>query len=236
MDKQEQDLRELVFGDALSATPEAELQAISNNPARRDELSHLLRLREALLSVGEEEPPRRTVLVAPAVPASQGWWRQWFGNPGWGFAGACALAAAIVFHAAVTMNPLAQPMLVAEQAASNKQTAADTQMARIETPVSLAEAESNTGDPRGNEAPTGELDPRLRSLVDARVAEAVQAVRADLAMQHQQDTVRLVAATEERLRGQYEEEMIEVREAMYFMKKQFGRQLVANAALVSEVQ
>lgn len=230
MDQQEQDLRELVFGDALSVTPDAELQAISNNPARRDELSHLLRLREALLSVGEEEPPRRTVLVSPALPASRGWWRQWFSNPGWGFASACALAAAIVFHAVWTMSPVAQPMLVAEQAAL------DVPTARMANPVSGTDARSNSVDAVRKEMPASELDARLRSLVDARVAAAVQAVRADLAMQHQQDTVRLVAATEERLRGQYEEEMIEVREAMYFMKKQFGRQLVANAALVSEVQ
>ncbi len=221
MSSEDRDLRELVFGDALSQANEAELQAISNHPERSAELNRLLRLRETLLSLREEDPPRRTVLVAPPVPVRASWWRGWLGNPGWAFAGACALAAAIVFHAVWTASAL--PVEPA-QLASAGQEASPTRAIPVtrEIPTNTREVEA--------------LDPRVLALVDARVAEAVRTVRADLAARHQQETIRLVAATEERLRGQYEDEMVDVREAMYFMKKQFGRQLVANAALVEEVQ
>lgn len=211
MDRQDRDLRELVFGDALGATPEADLQAISSDAASRDELNRLLRLREVLLSVGDEEPPRRTVLVAPPRVDAAPWWQRWFGAPGWAFAGAATLAVAIVFHALWTVGAPAPAMLSAGQ----------TEGAR--TPgISVATATDGTA------------EERVLQLVDARVEEAVRTVRAEMAARQQQDTLRLVSATEDRLRAQHEQEMLEMREAVYFMKKQFGRQLVANVALVSE--
>lgn len=218
MDRQERDLRDLVFGDALGATSEAELQAISSHPASRDELNRLLRLREVLLSVGEEEPPRRTVLVAPTQvgaghPAAAAWWQRWFGAPGWAFAGASALAMAIVFHAVWTTPQPAPSTPMVAQAPSPA------------LPATPAAAQ-----------PASDSEARVLALVDARVAEAVQQVRAEMASRQQQDTLRLVAATEDRLRSQHDQEMLEMREAVYFMKKQFGRQLVANVALASEAQ
>jgi len=229
MDRQEQDLRELVFGDALSGTPDAELQAISNDPSRRDELNRLLQLREALLSVGEDEPPRRTVLAMPPFAEHKAWWRTWFGAPGWGFAGACALAVAMLFHAVwAPMQPASKMM------SAGVETMAESLQAEPEAAVRTEIAAERSALPGTPAEP--QADERMRALVDASVDAAVRKVRAEMAIQHQQETIRLVAATENRLRGQYEQEMLEVREAVYFMKKQFGRQLVANVALASEAQ
>ncbi|MCU0229052.1 MAG: hypothetical protein MUF01_15585 [Bryobacterales bacterium] len=221
MSSEERDLRDLVFGDALSTANDAELQAISSHPERSHELNRLLRLRETMLSLREEEPPRRTVLVAPVVPVRASWWRGWLGNPGWAFGGACALAAAIVFHA-VWMGGAGAPP--------------PSQVTVVSTPTPALSARVVAPQLAPAASQPEALDPRVLALVDARVNEAVRTVRADLSAQHQQETQRLLAATENRLRGQYEEEMVDFREAMYFMKKQFGRQLVANAAMVEGVQ
>ena len=213
MEKQNRDLQELVFGDALSGTPEAELQAISNHPSRRDELTQLLRLRETLLSLREEEPPRRTVLVAPVSAARAGWWRSLLRTPGWGFAGACALAAAIVFHAVWVPAPVGD---------------APHTTAKMETLAVPASVDQSGA--------TDATEARIEELVQARMGTAVAALRAEIAAAQKDETLRLVAATEDRLRAEHDQEMQGVREAVYFMKKQFGRQLVANVALASEMQ
>jgi hypothetical protein len=215
MKNPKQDLQELVFGDALRHTPEAELQAISSHPERSEELARLLRLREMMLSLSMEEPPRRTVLAAASRDVSPGigaWLRGIFGAPGWGFAAVCALAGAIVFHALWTQPGASpDPALLASQPATTTQNA----VMRAASPLPPEEVEA---------------------MIDERVATAVASVREQMAANQQDETLRMVAATEERLRAEHDQEMLEVREAVYFMKKQFGRQLVANVALASEVQ
>jgi hypothetical protein len=227
MKNPDQDLQELVFGDALRHTPEAELQAISNHPQRSEELARLLQLREMLLSLNAEEPPRRTVLAAP-VPAETGlaqpgafsfaaWLRGAFGAPGWGLAAACALAGAIVFHALWTQpGPAPDPAALAS--------------------VEMGVQQESTLQASASEAVRIADTPDVEAMIEARVASAVAAMREEMAVAQESETLRLVAATEERLRAEHEQEMLEVREAVYFMKKQFGRQLVANVALASEVQ
>lgn len=209
MQRQERDLRDLVFGDSLGETPEAELHAISDHPERREELNRLLRLRESLLSLSEEEPPRRIVLATPPRGESRRWWGFGFGSPGWGFAGACALAAAIVFHALWTP---AAPRQFAQTATTSR---VDSQPV---TPPSEAD------------------EARIQAMVDARVAAAVAKVREELDTSHRQETARMVHAAEHRLRTEHEQELLQVREAMVYMNKQYGRQLVANAALATELQ
>lgn len=211
MDMNERDLRDLVFGDELASTPEREVQAISNHPERREELNRLLALRETLLSVGEEEPPRRTVLVAPTASAKAPWWKSvlGFGTPGWGFAGAMALAVAILAHGLLARPEAPQPLVAGNPAPV------------VEASASLAE---------------GAIDARVQVELERRMPALVEQVRAEVRKQGEAETARLVAAAEERLRQQHDNELFEMREAVYFMKKQFGRQMVASAALASEVQ
>lgn len=227
MQRQDRDLRDLVFGDSLGETSEAELQAISGHPERREELNRLLRLRETLATLGEEEPPRRIVLALPPqaaqpLPATQiSWWqslRASWGMPGWGFAGACALAGAIVFHAVWTPAvPAGESGSVQTAASSPAPSASEGQTAPALQAASLDEA-------------------KIQALLDARVDVAVRKVRAELETKHEQQTAKLVQAAETRLRATHEEEMTQVREAVYFMNKQLGRQLVATAAYASERQ
>lgn len=212
MQKNERDLRELVFGDELARTPEAELQAISEHPERQEELNRLLQLREALLTLADEEPPRRTVLVAPAAERMP-WWRSLlsFGAPGWGFAGAMALAAAIVAHGWL-MRPAGEVLQVA-------------------------------GNPAGSGAPTAtgaitlndaQIEARVNAAVEQRLGSLLQQVRAELKTEHQREARRLVAAAEERLQQQHDAEMFQMREAVTFIQKKYGRQMVANVAFAGE--
>jgi hypothetical protein len=212
MQKNERDLRELVFGDELARTPEAELQAISEHPERQEELNRLLQLREALLTLADEEPPRRTVLVAPATERMP-WWRSQlgFGAPGWGFAGAMALAAAILAHGWLMrpVNPVLQ--VASNPAGSGAPTATGT--------ITLSDAQ---------------IEARVNAAVEQRLGSLLQQVRAELKTEHQREAQRLVAAAEERLQQQHDAEMFQMREAVTFIQKKYGRQMVANVAFAGE--
>lgn len=208
MDKNGRDLRELVFGDELARTPEAELQAINEHPESQDELNRLLQLRETLLSLEDEEPPRRTVLVGAPVETGAPWWkrRMGFAVPGWGFAGAMALALAILTHGWMTRP--ATPEFVAQAPAA--------------TAASALDAEA--------------VNARIDAAVAQRLAGAITEAKAELRQEHQREAQRLVAAAEQRLERQHDNEMFQMREAVAFIQKKYGRQMVANAAYMGERQ
>jgi len=65
----------------------------------REDLNALALTRSVLLSVPEEEPPRRIAFVSDKVFEPRWWQRLWASGPRLGFASACVLAAAIVVHA-----------------------------------------------------------------------------------------------------------------------------------------
>ena len=67
-------------------------------PACREELERLRLTQAALLSLREEEIPRRIAFVSDPV-FERGWWRRlWAPGPRWVFASALVLALAIVAH------------------------------------------------------------------------------------------------------------------------------------------
>lgn len=208
MDKNGRDLRELVFGDELARTPEAELQAINEQPESQDELNRLLQLRETLLSLEDEEPPRRTVLVGAPVETGAPWWKRvmGFASPGWGFAGAMALALAILTHG--WMARPAAPEFVAQAPAATADAALD------------AEA----------------VNARIDTAVAQRLAGSIAEVKAELRQEHQREAQRLVTAAEQRLERQHDNEMFQMREAVAFIQKKYGRQMVANVAYMGERQ
>lgn len=215
MDKNGRDLRELVFGDELARIPEAELQAINDHSESQAELNRLLELRETLLSLGEEDPPRRTVLVRDS--AETPWWKRvmGFGSPGWGFAGALALAAAIVAH-----GFLAKPDGAAIDAGDTKATVAAT-IAR-ETPSTALDADA--------------INAHIEAAVAQRLEREIHRAKAELRQEYQGEARRLVAAAEERMEQRHENEMFQMREAVAFIQKKYGRQLVANVAYMGERQ
>src|SRR5690606_27595758 len=209
MDKNGRDLRELVFGDELARTPEAELQAINEHPESQDELNRLLQLRETLLSLEDEEPPRRTVLVGAPVESGTPWWKRamGFAVPGWGFAGAMALALAILTHGWMTRP--AAPEFVAQAPAAV-------------TSAAAFDAEA--------------VNARIDAAVAQRLAGSIAEVKAELRQEHQREAQRLVAAAEQRLERQHDNEMFQMREAVAFIQKKYGRQMVANVAYMGERQ
>jgi anti-sigma factor RsiW len=77
------------------------------------ELEALAETRAALLSVPEEEPPRRIAFVSDKVFEPNWWQRLWRSGPQLGFLGATALALAIVLHALIAPAPSPAPPAVA---------------------------------------------------------------------------------------------------------------------------
>lgn len=111
------DLKDYFFGE-LSAqdrrTVDTHLAACSGC---REELEALGMTRSALLTVREEEPPRRIAFVSDKVFEPSLWQRLWSSGAKLGFASAAMLSAAIVFHA-VQARPVvtsAPPVAVAQQ-------------------------------------------------------------------------------------------------------------------------
>lgn len=214
MDKNGRDLRELVFGDELARTRDSELQAINEHPESQAELNRLLELRETLLSLEDEEPPRRTVLVGAPAEADAPWWKRLagFGSPGWGFAGALALALAVLAHGWMA-RPVA-PDLVARE--------------------SVEQAPASVAAPAALDADA--VNARIDAAVERRLAGAITEVKAELRQEHQRETKRLVNAAEQRLEREHDREMYQMREAVAFIQKKYGRQMVANVAFMGERQ
>jgi anti-sigma factor RsiW len=74
--------------------------------ACREELAGLDMTRAALLSVPDEEPPRRIAFVSDKVFEPRWWQRLWTSGPQLGFAAAAMLAVAIMAHGFL-MRPVA---------------------------------------------------------------------------------------------------------------------------------
>jgi anti-sigma factor RsiW len=91
------DLKAYRFGEASAAERQAVEQHVRACPPCGDELARLEFTRAALMSVRDEEMPRRIAFVSDKVFEPK-WYQRPLGAV-WGFASAAALAGAIVFHA-----------------------------------------------------------------------------------------------------------------------------------------
>lgn len=100
------DLKAYQFGEA---TP-AEMRAIESHArvceACAAELERLNLTQAALMSVRDEEMPRRIAFVSDKVFEPR-WYQRFWSTPQWGFASAGLLAAAITFHAVRPPAPVA---------------------------------------------------------------------------------------------------------------------------------
>lgn len=93
------DLRDYYFGE-LNAEQHGSMERhVGSCAACREELSALGLTRSALLSVPEEEPPRRIAFVSDKVFEPNWWQRLWSSGPKLGFASAALLTMAILVHA-----------------------------------------------------------------------------------------------------------------------------------------
>ncbi len=129
-------LKELPLPQALQVE-----EHVRNCPTCGEELDRLRLTEAALLSLREEEIPRRIAFVSDPVMEVSGWRRAWaaFWNsaPRLGFASAAMLSAALVVFALARPTPLSTPMS-SPAAATNASTSETDVRQRIQDAVNRA--------------------------------------------------------------------------------------------------
>jgi hypothetical protein len=155
-----------------------------------DELEALATTRAALLSVPEEEPPRRIAFVSDRVFEPKWWERFWRSGPQLGFASAGVLAIAIVVHA------LALPW----QTRSSPQPAAAVDEAAIQKVVSAAVSKA-----------VAESEMRHKAALEKVMEERLQQVE----RRHEQVLSVMQAGYEERMERSRRANAVRIRNAYY---------------------
>jgi hypothetical protein len=161
------DLKDYFFGELAREERRAVEMHVAVCGTCREELDALALTRGALLSVTEEEPPRRIAFVSDKVFEPKWYHRLWSSGPRLGFASACVLAGAIVFHAQRAPQPVQQTPIVAQI----DQTRLETELARrVDSAVAQAVA-----------ATEQRQAARMLDVVNARMRTSEREHRADLA-------------------------------------------------------
>jgi anti-sigma factor RsiW len=159
------DLKDYFFGELRPDERRAVEQHVAGCPGCRDELNTLELTRGALLSVSDEEPPRRIAFVSDKVFEPRWWRRIWNSGPQIGFVSSCVLAGAILVHG--FGSPQAQPQV---QTQNPPQTVAATiDRAAIDAAVQKAVA-----------AAEDRQAARLLDAVNARMSQSRREYRTDL--------------------------------------------------------
>ena len=110
------ELKDYFFGELSPEHRSAvEQHAAACTPCRA-ELSALTVTRSALLSVPDEEPPRRIAFVSDKVFEPAWWQRIWSSAPQLGFLSASVLALAILAHAFVARPQASMPVATVDSA------------------------------------------------------------------------------------------------------------------------
>jgi hypothetical protein len=104
-------LKDYFFGELGTEERHALEQHIAACTGCRDDLHALAVTRSALLSVPDDEPPRRIAFVSDKVFEPRWWQKLWTSGPQLGFASACMLAAAILVHAYAPAKQQPQPVV-----------------------------------------------------------------------------------------------------------------------------
>ena len=110
------DLKDYFFGELNAAERSAVDQHVSACVSCREELSALNTTRAALMSVPDQEPPRRIAFVSDKVFEPKWWQKLWTSGPRLGFASAAMLAAAIVVHGFAVRPVQTAPAVTTAQA------------------------------------------------------------------------------------------------------------------------
>jgi anti-sigma factor RsiW len=132
------ELKDYFFGELAPAERTAVESHVACCPACRDELAALNTTRSLLLSLPDEEPPRRIAFVSDKVFEPRWWQKLWTSGPRLGFAAAAMLAVAIVFHAVAAPRPVPVAAVAEVPAAAIEAEVAK----RVQTEVAKAVAAS----------------------------------------------------------------------------------------------
>jgi hypothetical protein len=125
-------LRDYFFGELGAPERQAVEQHVAVCTGCREDLNALALTRSALLSVPDEEPPRRIAFVSDKVFEPRWWQKLWTSGPQLGFASACVLATAIVVHGYASATRPQQPQ--------PQQVVAQTDQAHIDSEIAKAVA------------------------------------------------------------------------------------------------
>ena len=109
------DLKDHFFGELGPAERSAVDQHVSACVACREELASLDTTRAMLMSVPDEEPPRRIAFVSDKVFEPKWWQKLWASGPRLGFASAAMLTAAIIAHGYAVRPVPTTPTVIAAQ-------------------------------------------------------------------------------------------------------------------------
>lgn len=93
------ELKDYFFGELDPPERDAVEHHVASCGSCREELAGLNATRAVLLSVPDEEPPRRIAFVSDKVFEPRWWQKLWTSGARLGFAGAAMLSVAIVVHA-----------------------------------------------------------------------------------------------------------------------------------------
>ena len=111
------DLRDYFFGELAREEQRAVDKHVTSCPACREELEELRLTQASLLTLREEEPPRRIAFVSDKVFEPRWWQRVWRSGPQLGFASAAMLAVAVLGHGFLAASrTVPEPIAVVQRA------------------------------------------------------------------------------------------------------------------------
>lgn len=134
------DVKAYLLGELDAAERERVEAHLAGCPHCREELERLRWTQAALLTLREEEIPRRLAFVSDPVLAPRWWQRWWASGPQLGFASAVVLALAIVAHGLLRPAPAPPAAPVADTAALEQRLSREFER-RLEAAVREAVAE-----------------------------------------------------------------------------------------------
>ena len=182
------DLKAYVLGEL----PESEKGLVAGHVREcascSEEMERLSLTHLALVSLRDEEVPRRIAFVSDKVFEPRWWQRVWRSGPAMGFASAAVLACAILAHGLLRPAPLAGPSATVDSAVVERRVAAQVSErvnARVNDIVAVAVAKA-VSDAVSNE------DARERS----RTAELLAGVEKKYDLQRKADMLAIAANLE----------------------------------------
>jgi anti-sigma factor RsiW len=167
------DLKDYFLGELRAADREAVELHLDGCAACREELHTLGLTRSALLSLADEEPPRRIAFVSDQVFEPSWWQKLWRSGPQLGFASAAMLSAALLVHAFVPRTAqVASPVAPIQAAAIETVVEAEVQK-RLNAAVTQAVSDSQ----RQQSAQVLELVNQRLKLAESRRRDDLLLVR-----------------------------------------------------------
>jgi anti-sigma factor RsiW len=193
------DLRDYFFGEGTAQERREVERHIETCAKCAMELDRLGITQAALLSVPDEEPPRRIAFVSDGVFEPTWWQRFWNSTPRLGFASAAMLSAAILAHG--LMAPRSAPSVAASTPA-------------VTIPATVAPAS---------------MDQKvLEAYVNARV-EAVVAQRVAAVEQSQKAQLAQISAEQKKADFNHRADILALGESFSVLQKRMGYMMRASS-------